>query len=309
MDDRASDAAIEERLRSFLAGELRRAELDYGQVAAAGVRAPRSARAPVMVALTLVVVAAVVLAHPWTGPTGGSTGGVPSASIARPSGSITTSATAGACRSALAEGYLVADHGGLTLHNLVGDIEDVEWPPGYSVRGDGDSVVLVDPNGAIKARPGDYVKFGGGVGNDDVFHGCGEVTVVAGTGIDGPKPGDTIDGFKLGVMVTCSPPVGSIDPSLAADSCSGRPALALAALDARDPGHAAVIRTDTFSDGTQPEPVDVSGNAPTPTPPATAHPGPHVTVFVFTLADGSVRATGVACPDPGPCVGVGTYPH
>ncbi len=74
----------------------------------------------------------------------------------------------------------------------------------------------------------------------------------------------------------------------------------------------------TFTDGTQPEPVDVTGNAPTPTPAPTAHAGPLVTVFVFELADGSIRATGVACPAylkdnaivavKGPCVGVGSYP-
>jgi hypothetical protein len=100
-----------------------------------------------------------------------------------------------------------------------------------------------------------------------------------------------------------------MDPSLSGSSCAGQSALALAALDARDPSHAAVISTGMYSDGTQPEPVDVTGNAPTPTPPPTEHPGPLVTVFVFTLADGSVRATGVACPESRSCVGVGSYPN
>jgi hypothetical protein len=86
-------------------------------------------------------------------------------------------------------------------------------------------------------------------------------------------------------------------------------ALATAALDARDPGHAEVVGVAMYTDGTQPEPIDVSGNAPTPTPPPTAHPGPRVTVFVFTLADASVRATGVACADARSCVGVGSYPN
>ncbi len=85
--------------------------------------------------------------------------------------------------------------------------------------------------------------------------------------------------------------------------------LATAALDARDPGHAAVVSMTKYSDGTQPEPVDVTGNAPTPTPAPTRHPGPMVFVFVFKLADGSTRATGVACTDnPPSCVGVGSYP-
>jgi hypothetical protein len=183
------------------------------------------------------------------------------------------------------------------------------WPSGYSVRGDGDALVLVDPSGAIKARPGDYLRVGGGVGNGDVFHGCGDIAVVPLSHIEPPATGTVIDGFTVGVRETCSSPVGSIDPSLAGSSCSGQPALALAALDVRDPGHEAVVSMAMYTDGTQPEPVDVTGNAPTPTPPPTRHPGPLVTVFVFTLADGSVRATGVACPDARTCVGVGSYPN
>jgi hypothetical protein len=129
--------------------------------------------------------------------------------------------------------------------------------------------------------------------------------------------GSIIDGFKLGVRVTCSPGVG---PPPSGGWCRGLDAaMALAALDARDPGHAAVVSGPLmFTDGTQPEPMDVTGNAPTPTPAPTSHPGPDVTVFVFELADGSTRATGVACPTDrkagaivaiaGPCVGVGAYP-
>ncbi len=119
----------------------------------------------------------------------------------------------------------------------------------------------------------------------------------------------TIDGFTLGVRLACSGGIGSIDPNYASRTCSGMAELATAALDARDKGHAAVTSMTRYSDGTQPEPVDVTGNAPTPTPPPTRHPGPQVTVFVFTLADGSTRATGVACTDnPPKCVGLGSYP-
>jgi hypothetical protein len=83
----------------------------------------------------------------------------------------------------------------------------------------------------------------------------------------------------------------------------------MAALDARDPGHAAIVSTVTCADGTQPGTIDVIGGA---SPPAevTRHPGPNVTVFVFKLADGTTRATGVACSgDPVTCVGVGSYPR
>lgn len=120
----------------------------------------------------------------------------------------------------------------------------------------------------------------------------------------------TIDGFTPGVHLVCSGAIGSIDPKYMSRTCSGKIELAIAALDARDPSHAAVVSMTQYSDGTQPEPVDVTGNAPTPTPPPTRHPGPQVTVFVFTLADGSTRATGVACTDnPPACVGVGSYPN
>jgi hypothetical protein len=83
--------------------------------------------------------------------------------------------------------------------------------------------------------------------------------------------------------------------------------LAASALDARGPGHAAIASTKRYADGTQPGPIDVTGNA---LPPAAAsrHAGPDVTVFVFTLADGSVRATGLACVDSATCAGIATYP-
>ena len=83
--------------------------------------------------------------------------------------------------------------------------------------------------------------------------------------------------------------------------------LAASVLDAREPTHPAIASTKRYADGTQPGPIDVTGNAAPPAP-ASRHPGSDVTVFVFTLADGSVRATGVACVDSGSCTGIATYP-
>lgn len=119
----------------------------------------------------------------------------------------------------------------------------------------------------------------------------------------------TVDGFKLGAMVKCSGGIGPVSSAVAANGCGGGPQRAVAALDAREPGHPAVASMTMYMDGTQPGPIDVTGDGPVPTP-APRHPGPIVTVFVFTLADGSVRATGVACEDVEPltCVGVGSYP-
>lgn len=126
------------------------------------------------------------------------------------------------------------------------------------------------------------------------------------SGCMGSGSSTTIDGFKLGVMAACSPPIGA-DAAALDRSCAGDQQRATAALDAREPGHPAVVSIRMYSDGTQPEPVDVTGDAPPPDP-ASRHPGPTVTVFVFTLTDGSTRATGVACPESGPCVGVASYP-
>jgi hypothetical protein len=115
----------------------------------------------------------------------------------------------------------------------------------------------------------------------------------------------TVDGFKIGAMVECS---GGIGPRVGDSGCDLE--RATAALDAREPGHAAVVSYRMYSDGTQPGPIDMTGDGPPPTS-GPRHPGPNVTVFVFTLADGSTRATGVACGDVKPtvCVGVGAYPN
>ena len=117
-----------------------------------------------------------------------------------------------------------------------------------------------------------------------------------------------IDGFTLGAQLVCSPPV-DVDAAVVARSCAGDPERAIDALDARDPGHARIVSSKMYADGTQPGPIDVTGNGPVPVQP-TRHPGPNVTVVVFTLADGSVRATGAACSldVPTVCVGVPAYP-
>jgi len=121
-----------------------------------------------------------------------------------------------------------------------------------------------------------------------------------------PATGDVIDGFVLGSPEKCSFPV-SIDPRFADRTCAGQEVLARAALDSRDPRHAKVESLQRFADGTQPGPIDVTGAATLPPIPS-RHPGPAVQVYVFTLSDGSLRATGAACAESGLCVGVGSYP-
>ena len=106
-----------------------------------------------------------------------------------------------------------------------------------------------------------------------------------------------------------APPV-DVDAAAVERSCAGDPSRAIDALDAREPGHPRIVSSKMYADGTQPGPIDVTGNGPVPVQP-TRHPGPNVTVVVFTLADGSVRATGVACSLDAPrvCVGIPAYPN
>jgi hypothetical protein len=118
----------------------------------------------------------------------------------------------------------------------------------------------------------------------------------------------TIDGFTPGDIVRCSPPVGVTAEDLRA-SCAGDLERATDALDSRDPGHAPIVSVESYADGSQPPPVDVTGGD-APPPRATPYPGLNVTVYMFKLADGSTRATGVACAKDAVhmCVGVGRYP-
>jgi hypothetical protein len=84
-----------------------------------------------------------------------------------------------ACPTALAEGVLVADGENLVLRAATGETNAIAWPSGYSVRQENGRLVLTDRFGTVKAREGDRIGVGGGVGVDDVFHGCGDVWVEA----------------------------------------------------------------------------------------------------------------------------------
>ena len=83
------------------------------------------------------------------------------------------------CPAALLEGDLVRDGATLVVRAENGDTTAVRWPFGYSVRADGDSLVVTDLFGAIKAREGDHVRLGGGmVGEaEEAFGVCGDYEV------------------------------------------------------------------------------------------------------------------------------------
>jgi hypothetical protein len=84
-----------------------------------------------------------------------------------------------ACPLALAEGVLVADGKNLVLESPTGLRTTVVWPSGYSVGGDGDKLVLTDLFGSVKAREGDKIGVGGGVGSDGLFRACGDVWIIS----------------------------------------------------------------------------------------------------------------------------------
>ena len=115
------------------------------------------------------------------------------------------------------------------------------------------------------------------------------------------RQGSTVDGFTLGAAVECSGFVGSVPPRVT--GCAGAADLAVAALSARAPGHAAIVATQAFLDAAGPGPIDVTGSA-SPSIPAAAASGGTTTIYVFTLADGSVRAMAVGCSDSGSCTAV-----
>ena len=83
------------------------------------------------------------------------------------------------CPAALMEGDLVRQGSTLVVKTENGDPYSIQWPFGHALRADGDSLVVTDLFGAIKAREGDHVRLGGGmVGEDDVTFGvCGDYEV------------------------------------------------------------------------------------------------------------------------------------
>ncbi len=84
-----------------------------------------------------------------------------------------------ACPAALLEGMLVRhDEAGLAVHgdpNFPATV--VVWPHGWAAREVDGVRELLDANGRVVAREGDFVSAGGGSDSvRDWFHPCGEIT-------------------------------------------------------------------------------------------------------------------------------------
>lgn len=84
-----------------------------------------------------------------------------------------------ACQSGLADGVLVQNVGELDLMAPDGTTSPVAWPSGYTIRDVAGRKTLFDSTGTAKAREGDHIQVAGGLGTDDRWHACGDITVLA----------------------------------------------------------------------------------------------------------------------------------
>lgn len=86
--------------------------------------------------------------------------------------------TGAPCMTALLHGRLVSDAVGGLAVDRNGDRVRVVWPHGFSARSRAGVAELVDADGTVVAREGDWIAIGGGFpSDDDRFLGCGEISV------------------------------------------------------------------------------------------------------------------------------------
>jgi hypothetical protein len=83
-------------------------------------------------------------------------------------------AACSSCQTGLLDGVLVADGSGLSVRSANGATTAVAWPPGYGVREESGTRVLVDVAGSVKGREGDPIEVVGGLWTDDVWHACND---------------------------------------------------------------------------------------------------------------------------------------
>jgi hypothetical protein len=84
------------------------------------------------------------------------------------------------CPQALISGTLVNDAGTLSIETAPGHTARVVWPDGVTVAHTDSGFALIGFFGQTIAREGDVIDMGGGnTTGDEVFVGCGEITVVS----------------------------------------------------------------------------------------------------------------------------------
>jgi hypothetical protein len=82
-----------------------------------------------------------------------------------------------ACPAALLTGQLVEVDGSLAVRAPNGEVTPVDWS-NFSLRRQGDDLVVTDFWGTVLAREGDVIEAGGGSGQGDSFTVCGPINVV-----------------------------------------------------------------------------------------------------------------------------------
>jgi hypothetical protein len=82
-----------------------------------------------------------------------------------------------ACPLALLTGQLVEMKGTLAVKASNGELTPVDWS-NFSLRREGDDLVVTDFWGTALAREGEFVELGGGTGLGNAFTVCGQVNVV-----------------------------------------------------------------------------------------------------------------------------------
>jgi hypothetical protein len=115
---------------------------------------------------------------------------VGAAACAIPTLAPTPTESAELCPAALLEGELIRDDGtGFLVRYDDGLVVAVLWPDGYTVR-DGEVRELLDPQGQVVAREGDFISAGGGMAaGDEAFLVCGRFTVTPAGASSPPNPG------------------------------------------------------------------------------------------------------------------------
>ena len=82
-----------------------------------------------------------------------------------------------ACPLALLSGQLVEIDGTLAVKAPNGELTPVDWS-NFSLRREGDDLVVTDFWGTALAREGEFVELGGGTGASNAFTVCGQINVV-----------------------------------------------------------------------------------------------------------------------------------
>jgi hypothetical protein len=89
---------------------------------------------------------------------------------------VPVTAACSSCQTGSLDGVLVADGSGLSVSTANGASTPVAWPPGYGFREESGRRLLVDAAGSVIGREGDTIEVVGGLGTDDIWHACSDLS-------------------------------------------------------------------------------------------------------------------------------------